>query len=174
MFRLTKLIFLISLSVIDILMIQKLFPLDKNYILKEAQLITKQSLLETLVKEVKKCYLFQCNPLGLVDDTVLKITRTDEYSLLLLEDFYEHLAGIYRFKFGANQLEFLFDGRTHFEKYQEDWTAAFIQWVALFCKEENFLKAVLEATILFLKIEKRTCRCPAKDLHYNTVRIKGL
>lgn len=130
-------------------MLQKLFPLDKNYILKEAQSASEEELLIKLVKEVKSSYLHYCNPLGLEDDTVLKIKNYEKINTSRLREFYEHLAGIYRYKFGSNQLEFLFDGRDHFEKYQEEWSEAFMEWVKGFCKEENFLKAILEVTIFY-------------------------
>lgn len=128
---------------------QKLFPLDKNYILKEAQLSAKQYLLDRLVQEVKSSYLLYCNPLGLEDDTILKIRNYKKYDTSLLEEFYDNLAGIYRYKFGSNQLEFLFDGKDHFEKYQEEWAEMFMEWIRSFCKEENFLKAILEVTIFY-------------------------
>lgn len=133
---------------------RKLFPLDKNYILQEAQAASKPYLLNALVEKVKACYLRYCNPLGLEDDTVLKIKNCIDYDTHLLADFYEHLAGIYRFKYGSNQLEFIFDGRSHLEKYQEEWEAAFMGWVLEFCSEENFLKAILEVTIFYPKGRK--------------------
>jgi len=130
-------------------MIQKLFPLDKNFILKEAQVACKESLLLALVEEVKQQYFQNCNPLGLEDDPILTIKNCKEYKTDLLVEFYDHLAGIYRYKYGSNQLELLFDGRDHFEKYQEDWTSTFMEWIMNFCKEDNFLKAVLEVTIFY-------------------------
>lgn len=128
---------------------RKLFPLDKNYLLKEAQLGCEEALLGALVEKVKEAYLLYCNPLGLEDDAVLKIKNSKHVDTSLLEDFYEHLAGIYRYKYGSNQLEFLFDGRSHLEKYQDDWSASFLTWVDDFCQEENFLKAILEVTIFY-------------------------
>lgn len=130
-------------------MLQKLFPLDKNYILKEAQIATEQGLLIQTVEEVKRSYLLFCNPLGLEDDAVLKIKNQKKYRTVHLKDFYENLAGIYRYKFGSNQLELLFDGKNHFEKYQEDWSGVFMQWIEDFCRDENFLKAILEVTIFY-------------------------
>ena len=54
-------------------MIQKFFPLDKNYILETAQVIQMDVLLYELSETVKKYYLQRHNPMGLIDDTVLKI-----------------------------------------------------------------------------------------------------
>lgn len=130
-------------------MLQKLFPLDKNYILKEAQLATERELLTKLVHEVKFSYLLYCNPLGIEDDAILKIKNYNRFNTSRLREFYENLAGIYRYKFGSNQLELLFDGKEHFEKYRDDWSEAFMEWTREFCKEENFLKAILEVTIFY-------------------------
>ena len=135
-------------------MVQKLFPLDKNYILKEAQLARKNELLVALVEKVKNAYYCYCNPLGIEDDTILKIRNCNAYDLHLLEELYEHLAGIYRYKYGSNQLELLFDGTDHFHKYQADWSVVFLEWIDTFCKEENFLKAILEVTIFYPKDRK--------------------
>lgn len=159
---------------------QKLFPLDKNYILKEAQLSAKQYLLNRLVQEVKSSYLLFCNPLGLEDDTVLKIKNYKTFDTSHLEELYENLAGIYRYKFGSNQLEFLFDGKDHFEKYQEEWSEMFMEWVKNFCKEENFLKAILEVTIFYPKGRKallagnRLKAFIAQHLYIKVYKYKGI
>lgn len=125
----------------------KFFPLDKNYILKEAQETTKEQLLSDLVEKVRYTYLSLHNPLGLEDDPILKIKKYQLHNTEQLENFYQALAGIYRFKFGNNQLELLFDGRSHYEKYQDEWREMFGLWTKSFCLHENFLKAVLEATV---------------------------
>lgn len=133
---------------------RKLFPLDKNHILRKAQLACKEGLLTALVDSAKKGYLELCNPLGLEDDPVRKIMSCNHFEMHLLEDLYEHLSGIYRYKYGSNQLEFLFDGKSHFEKYEEDWTETFQEWIAGFCQEVNFLKAILEVTVFYPKERK--------------------
>ena len=133
---------------------RKLFPFDKNHILREAQLVRKEALLCALVENAKKGYLELCNPLGLEDDPIRKIKAANHFEMHLLEEFYEHLAGIYRYKYGSNQLEFIFDGKTHYEKYQEDWAATFQEWTVGFCQEVNFLKAILEVTVFYPKNRK--------------------
>jgi hypothetical protein len=125
----------------------KYFPLDKNYILKEAQKAGQKTLLLALVEKVKVHYLTFYNPLGLEDDPILKIKNYKPAINQSLETFYHNLAGIYRYKFGNNQLEFIFDGRSHFEKYSDDWAEMFETWTNEFCRHENFLKAILEATV---------------------------
>lgn len=133
---------------------QKLFPLDKNSILKEAQLIQRTKLLNFLVKEAVNTYLKFHNPLGLVDDTIRRIHACNKYEISHLYEFYFDLCGIYRFKTGDNQLEIIWDGVPHFEKYTKDWEKAFKDWIRDFCKYRNFLKAILEAAIFHHGKEK--------------------
>lgn len=57
------------------------------------------------------------------------------------------MAGVYRFKYSDNQLEFVWDGREHFEKYREEWIRTFMQWINEFCKQELFVQAVLDLTV---------------------------
>ena len=86
----------------------KLFTLDKNYLLKEAQLQLKNQLLQELVSKVRKTYLKEYNPLGLMDEIIRTILDAENPRLGCLYNFYYELAGIYRYKFGENQLEFIF------------------------------------------------------------------
>ncbi|MCZ6693219.1 MAG: hypothetical protein O6939_04875 [Bacteroidetes bacterium] len=130
-------------------MVRKFFPFDKNYLLEEAQLSSRNRLLRSLYNQVKNNYLDFHNPLGLEDNTVLKINSYTKPRLKNLHGLYEHLSGIYRYRYGENQLEILFDGTTHIKKYQEDWETTFHCWLNEFCLSTHFLKAVLECTILY-------------------------
>ena len=58
------------------------------------------------------------------------------------------MSGIYRFKHGENQLEFLFDGSTHFDKYLRDWKRVFHRWTHEFLHYRHFLRAVIEGAYL--------------------------
>jgi hypothetical protein len=136
------------------LMTHKFFPLDKNYILKEAQASCQKDLLSYMVKEVIRVYLVRYNPLDLEDDTILKIKSYQVKDLSVLRNFYLAISGVYRFKYGNNQLEFVFDGRSHFDKYQDDWSQCFKNWVRVFCEHRSFLKAVLDLTV-FLPGDER-------------------
>lgn len=127
--------------------IRKFFPLDKNYLLEEAQLALQDPLLTSLVERCKDQYESIHNPLGLPDQFSLKIKTYTPRNLKPLYGFYETLAGIYRFKFGDNQLEFLWNGQSHFEKYQRDWTSAFDQWMDELLSREQFIQAVLDLTV---------------------------
>ena len=130
---------------------RKFFPFDKNYLLEQAQLESKQELLLEMVGLVKEIYLNRYNPLGLMDRSIQQIVETTEYSMVEVGELYDEMAGIYRYKYSSNQLELLFDGKDHIEKYQEDWKDAYLQWIQEFSRSKSFLKAVLEATIFYPK-----------------------
>lgn len=125
-----------------------LFPQDKNYILKEAQTDTKTKLLERLVEKVRETYLNRYNPLGLEDDTVKVIKQCKQFNLHYLDTFYWELAGIFRYRIGSNQLEFIFSGISHYEKYFDNWCEMFDRWAEDFLTSRYFIRAVLEMTIL--------------------------
>jgi len=130
--------------------LRKFFPRDKNYILEQAQLSLRQSLLQYLVDFVKVEYLIKHNPLGLMDETAQKIQEHQDSDFRHLDEFYLNLMGIFRFKFYSdNQLEFNFEARNDFEKYQEEWHKQFSAWVKEFCKHQNFLRAVLDLTVFY-------------------------
>jgi hypothetical protein len=126
---------------------QKFFPADKNYILKEAQQEIKEELKDWLYREVLNSYLLLFNPLGLEDDTILKIKSVHKPELPMVEVFYQKLTVIYRYRYGSNQLEFTFDGRTHQEIYQEAWTETFKAWTREFCMKPQFLRMWIETAV---------------------------
>ena len=131
-------------------MLRKFFPLDKNYVLEEAQLSLEKSLLEYLVDYVKVQYLLQYNSLGLVDATVERIKAHESNDLSRLHDLYVDMMGIFRFKYyHDNQLVFDFDGSDPFQKYSEEWTDQFKKWVSKLCQQKNFLWGVLELTVFY-------------------------
>ena len=131
-------------------MLRKFFPLDKNYVLEEAQLSLERSLLQYLVDFVKVEYLMRSNPLGMMDDMATKIQKHQTADFRHLHEFYLNLMGIFRYKFyGDNQLELIFEGKDAFHQYQEEWTRQFKEWTRAFCKHHNFLRAVLDLTVFY-------------------------
>jgi hypothetical protein len=129
---------------------RKFFPLDKNYILEEAQLSLQQPLLQHLVDYVKVEYLLHCNPLGLDDEISRKVKDHTAADFRHLEHFYLCTMGIFRFKYyHDNQLTFLFEGGNDFEKYKKEWSDQFKKWTREFCKHPNFLRAVLDLTVFY-------------------------
>jgi hypothetical protein len=130
-------------------MIQKLFPLDKNYILRQAQSVLEEELIDRMVFELKRSYTSLYNPLQLMDTTYAQILDTFDFPRERARLIYRQLCGIYRYKHGDNQLEMLFDGRTHLEKFQEDWSAVFVTYVCELGIYEQYVKTMLRMTLLF-------------------------
>lgn len=134
-------------------MVRKFFPQDKNYLLEAAQLRAQDRLLTILIDEAISTYQRVHNPLGLNDAFSEKIANYYPQDLTALHPFYQNLAGVYRFKFGENQLGFLWDGRDHDEKYGEDWSITFENWTTMLCRDMQFAQAVLDLTV-FLPVDK--------------------
>ncbi|MBL7859085.1 MAG: hypothetical protein JNM57_15440 [Cyclobacteriaceae bacterium] len=131
-------------------MLRKFFPRDKNYILEQAQLSLQQPLLQYLVDFVKVEYLLRHNPLGIQDETASRIQQHQSTDFRHLNEFYINLMGLFRFThYSDNQLEFIFEAKDDFEKYQEEWTTQFKTWTKEFCKHPNFLRAVLDLTVFY-------------------------
>ena len=131
-------------------MLRKFFPLDKNYVLEEAQLSLESPLLQYLVDYVKVEYLLRSNPLGMMDAVAIKIQEHDRAEFRHLHEFYVKVMGVFRYKFyGDNQLAFIFEGKDAFRQYQEEWTSQFKMWTKGFCKHDNFLRAVLDLTVFY-------------------------
>ncbi|MFM7329715.1 MAG: hypothetical protein ACKO3B_13405 [Bacteroidota bacterium] len=85
--------------------------------------------------------------MGLEDDFTLRIRAFHPEEFPGLEEWYEILSAIYRFRLGTNQLEFLWDGSDHFSRYSADWGACFRSWVGEFCQDQVFVQAVLDLTV---------------------------
>jgi hypothetical protein len=130
-------------------MIQKLFPMDKNYILRQAQSVMEEEMLDLMVFELKKSYTQLYNPLMLIDETYGKILDTHEFPKDRLRMIYRQLCGIYRYKNGNNQLELLFDGRSHIDKFKEDWHFHLSSWIKEMGKYDQYVKNILRMTLLF-------------------------
>lgn len=130
-------------------MIRKFFPLDKNYLLEQAQMNLRRELIVFLIDHCKAFYLARHNPLGLLDATTEKISRHQTVYSPELKEFYNHLCGIYRYRYGKNQLEFLFDGKDHLDHYQMEWRTTFQEWIHSFCHQPHFLRAVLELSVFY-------------------------
>jgi hypothetical protein len=133
-------------------LVKKFFPLDKNYLLEQAQMLSRGRLVRNLLELVKTQYELKVNPLGLEDSFTIKIRKfelKDDVGSSSLNAFYDNLSGIYRFKHGHNQLDFLWDGTDHLEHYQQEWQETFMRWTRGFCRDELFIQAVLDLTVFF-------------------------
>mgnify|MGYP000017622165 CR=1 FL=1 len=130
-------------------MSDRLFLLDKNYILKQAQQDLRLELQATLVEKVKEGYFSHFNPLRLQDDTTNLIESYEPVHLSLFDELYDILSGIYRYKIGDNQLELLFDGKGHYETYLLDWKDECLQYVDQLAQKSNFIIACLELSVYY-------------------------
>jgi hypothetical protein len=135
-------------------LIRKFFPLDKNYLLEQSQVELQPTLLTEMIETVKGHYQIQNNPLGIEDDFSLKIASYKALDLNELNSFYQLLAGVYRFKYGDSQLEFLWDGTDHSEKYKQDWSTTFKLWINELCAQEQFMQAVFDLTVFRTKTDQ--------------------
>lgn len=151
----TKVIQLTQLDEQDIMSGKKLFPSDKNYILKEVQVRTENEMLDWLVDYVKEYYETFHNPLGLIDNTIETIRSSTFYNSNLFQEFYNDLAGIYRYKHGETQLAFLFDGNSHYAKYKSEWKVTFMKWVTQLLSNRVVMRAFLEITVFGVDREKQ-------------------
>jgi len=130
-------------------MIQKLFPLDKNYILRQAQSALQERGIKLMIGELKLSYTSIYNPLGLEDDTYRQIMTRHSFPKESISIIYQQLCGIYRYKYGSNQLEILFDGRTHLEKYGDDWLRQLQLWTRELGLIDSYIKTMLRMTLLY-------------------------
>lgn len=125
----------------------RLFLLDKNYLLKQVQADLRLELQALLVERVKEGYFLLFNPLRLVDEKTSLIEEFRPIHFTFFDELYDALSGIYRYQIGDNQLELLFDGRSHYEKYVEDWKDAFNNYLNELMRKKNFVLAGLELSV---------------------------
>lgn len=107
----------------------KYFAQDKNYLLKTVQAFSKDSLIDEWIEQILHAYNLQHNPMGLEDDFILELKSKIQAGKELLNEHYDTLAAIYRLNHGDNQLAFVWDGRTHMEVYDADWKSMYREWI---------------------------------------------
>lgn len=123
------------------------FDKDKNTILKSAQSQATDVLTKRFVEIAINQYRVHFNPLGLIDDTVQQIMDYDFQNTIELNGLYENLSVAYRYKYGDNQLEIIWDGRSHEQKYVDDWSATFDEWVHGLTENPSMIKGILQLTV---------------------------
>lgn len=124
------------------------FSQDKNYLLKEAQRVNKLVLLEKWVLQSIDGYMELHNPMGLIDDFVKSIMGVTTYKTAFLDETYDYLAAGYRMLYSSNQLEFLWDGRSHLQKYQEEWETQFEHWIYGLSRVDAINRPIIRACVL--------------------------
>ncbi len=108
---------------------KKYFVQDKNYLLKSVQAFSKESLLNEWLHMILQAYHLQHNPMGLEDDFIIELKSKIHRGKELLSENYDVLAAIYRHDHSDNQLEIMWDGRSHMEAYDSDWKAMYDYWI---------------------------------------------
>jgi len=134
-------------------LVRKFFPLDKNYILEQAQFRSKQYLLSSLYQLAARCWTARQNPMGLQDQLSEKVMNYCSRSLDGLNAYYELTAAVYRFRHGSNQLELIWDGTDTADRYAEEWEHSFLSWSREYCKDPIFFQSILDLTV-FLDANK--------------------
>jgi hypothetical protein len=123
------------------------FKKDKNHILKESQVQGTFSLCKLLFEKTIGSYDTLFNPLGLEDSTTKNIKGFELKDNSNLEGIYENIAAIYRYRYGDSQLEIIWDGKTHHEKFLEDWSSIYEEWVTDLCQNRTLIKGILHLTV---------------------------
>lgn len=125
----------------------KSFEKDKNILLKNAQDEIFYHLAEKLVQVTIRKYSQYFNPLGLVDDTFQQILDYQNENDAELAGIYENLCVAYRYKYGDNQLEIIWDGKSHEEKYKDEWSETFEKWANDLTENPSIIKGILQLTV---------------------------
>jgi hypothetical protein len=126
---------------------EKYFPQDKNYLLKSVQAFSKDSLLNFWLKQILIAYNMQHNPMGLEDDFILELKKKIHLGKELLEDNYDILAAIYRHDHSDNQLEIMWDGRSHMDAYDAEWKEMYTTWTANLSRIKEIQRPVIKYAV---------------------------
>lgn len=126
----------------------KYFEQDKNKILRASQGFVEPQLLNKWVEIARTTYKQSENPMGLVDSFMVRIDQITDFDTTFLREFYELLSVIYRYTIGDNQLEIIWDGRSHYEVYAENWSDKFIEWTSQLSVRPEVYRGILKACIL--------------------------
>ena len=125
----------------------KYFNHDKNYLLKTVQAFSKESLLLDWTSIAYDGYMSMENPLGLEDDFTINLKTEIHKGAYILEEVYDLLAAVYRFRYGDNQLAFVWDGRSHLDYYDEKWKGAFADWIDILSHKNEVYRGVIKAAL---------------------------
>jgi hypothetical protein len=123
---------------------EKYFKQDKNYLLKSVQAFSKEMLLDRWIQQIFLSYNQLNNPMGLEDDFIIALRNKINKGKELLEENYDILAAIYRFNHSDNQLEFNWDGRSHMESYDEEWKARYNKWIVCLSSIKEIQRPVIK------------------------------
>lgn len=137
---------------------ERYFSQDKNYLLKSVQAFAKGNLVDRWLQQIFTSYHLQHNPMGLEDDFIIELRKKLHVGKDLLTDNYDILAAIYRRNHSDNQLEIMWDGRSHMEAYDAEWRAKYDFWIGQLSLLKEIQRPVIKYAVsqqgvnhLFLK-----------------------
>ena len=125
------------------------FDKDRNVILKKSQQSLFNILSGYLTKVAIDKYKIHFNPLGLVDETYQRILDYQYEFNENLKGIYENLSVVYRYRHGDNQLEIIWDGTSHEQKYKDEWVETYESWINELSDNATFVRSILQITALY-------------------------
>lgn len=154
---------------------EKYFPQDKNYLLKTVQAFSKDSLLNKWLDHLLKAYSYQHNPMGLEDDFILELREKIERGRDMIDENYDLLAAIYRHDHADNQLEFQWDGRTHMEVYDAEWKSKYNEWITELSMTKEIQRPIIKYAIMDSSINHDFLKQSIRKaiLSYFRIRIRA-
>ena len=85
--------------------------------------------------------------MGLVDDFILELQEKVHLGKELLADNYDILAAIYRHDHADNQLEIMWDGRSHMEAYDSDWKEMYTLWITKLSHVKEIQRPIIKYAV---------------------------
>lgn len=128
---------------------RKYFHQDKNYLLRDVQTELETYALKKTIRSVLDTFLLMENPMGLQDDFILTLKSKKLHNWSFLKEFYELTSAVYRYLHGDPQLEFLWDGSSHYDYYKKEWVKTYDSWVREMSINKSFSRIIIKACILF-------------------------
>ena len=126
---------------------EKYFSQDKNYLLKSVQAFSKEILLDQWLRQILTAYSQQHNPMGLEDDFIIELKQKISRGIDLLADNYDILAAIYRHNHADNQLEIMWDGRSHMEAYDSEWKEMYAKWIEQLSLNKDIQRPIVKYAV---------------------------
>jgi hypothetical protein len=150
----------------------KYFAQDKNYILKQAQIALKDQGVKMMVDIAIDSYLRKNNPLGLIDDFVLHLQQYENPDIRFLYKPYQLLSAIYRFLHSDNQLEFSWDGQSHFDIFTQEWREKLGYWMRELTMSTYLDKAIIKGSIINPGSDHRLLEAHIHKIIYSKFPVK--
>ena len=127
----------------------KTFQKDRNYILRNVQYERRESLSRLIITQSIENYLCVENPLGIEDSFIKQLKKIRHYNIEFVYDFYKLASNIYRYSVNINQLEFIWDGSSHDQKYEQEWRYFLIRLIADLAHHKSFNRIIIKGAVVY-------------------------